>query len=152
MNRHLRRMDKIFKSMEVFVGSRQAEQCRSHHQKMEKKHNSFTNIIAALRRNHYHTLDPEPLAHALAEHNVALLDPLPSAQELAQPPPHAKPLPRLRKAAGRAKRAREESEEEVKAVEVGVVDMLEEWNPRVGALDLYLELDHSCQLFNSMFS
>jgi hypothetical protein len=33
LNKHLRRMDKIFKSMEIFVGTRQAEQCRSHHQK-----------------------------------------------------------------------------------------------------------------------
>lgn len=34
INRHMRRMDKIFKLMEIFLGTRQAEQCRSHHQKM----------------------------------------------------------------------------------------------------------------------
>ena len=34
LNKHMRRMDKIFKSMAVFVGTREAEQCRSHHQKM----------------------------------------------------------------------------------------------------------------------
>lgn len=34
LNKHLRRMDKIFKSMEKFIATREAEQCRSHHQKM----------------------------------------------------------------------------------------------------------------------
>ena len=34
LNKHMRRMDKIFKTMAVFVGTREAEQCRSHHQKM----------------------------------------------------------------------------------------------------------------------
>lgn len=34
LNKHMRRMDKIFKTMEKFVSSREAEQCRSHHQKM----------------------------------------------------------------------------------------------------------------------
>jgi hypothetical protein len=33
-NKHLRRMDKIFKTMADFLGSRAADQCRSHHQKM----------------------------------------------------------------------------------------------------------------------
>ena len=32
--KQLRRMDKIFKVMADFIGSREAEQCRSHHQKM----------------------------------------------------------------------------------------------------------------------
>ena len=33
-NKHMRRMDKIFKSMADFIGTRAADQCRSHHQKM----------------------------------------------------------------------------------------------------------------------
>lgn len=48
-------MDKIFKSMEMFVGTRQAEQCRSHHQKMEKKYLNFTTIISNLRKMHYNS-------------------------------------------------------------------------------------------------
>lgn len=30
----MRRLDKIFKTMELFIETREAEQCRSHHQKM----------------------------------------------------------------------------------------------------------------------
>jgi hypothetical protein len=33
-NKKLRRIDKIFKLMSRFVGTRQPDQCRSHHQKM----------------------------------------------------------------------------------------------------------------------
>lgn len=54
-------MDKIFKSMEMFVGTRQAEQCRSHHQKMEKKYLNFTTIITNLRKQHYSSIDVEPV-------------------------------------------------------------------------------------------
>lgn len=53
INKHMRRMDKIFKTMERFVGTREAEQCRSHHQKMEKKYGSFANILKELRRQIY---------------------------------------------------------------------------------------------------
>ena len=60
-HKHLRRMDKIFKSMADFIGSRAAEQCRSHHQKMEKKYKSFHNIIFNLRMNHYYTIDLEDM-------------------------------------------------------------------------------------------
>lgn len=49
----MRRVDKIFKSMANFMGTREAEQCRSHHQKMEKKHHTFPNILLYLRKNHY---------------------------------------------------------------------------------------------------
>lgn len=45
----MRRMDKIFKTMSDFIGTREAEQCRSHHQKMEKKHHTFYRILAHLR-------------------------------------------------------------------------------------------------------
>lgn len=43
--------------MALFIGSREAEQCRSHHQKMEKKFSSFLNIILFLRRSHYGSED-----------------------------------------------------------------------------------------------
>ena len=55
----MRRMDRIFKTMEKFVISREAEQCRSHHQKMEKKHGSFSTILKALRKTHYNSGDSE---------------------------------------------------------------------------------------------
>lgn len=45
VNRYMRRMDKIFKTMEIFIGTRQAEQCRSHHQKMQKKYMNFISIL-----------------------------------------------------------------------------------------------------------
>ena len=64
-NSHLRRTDKIFKGMERFVGSREAEQCRSHHQKMEKKHGCFVGIVAELRQKANHTLDAAPVAEML---------------------------------------------------------------------------------------
>jgi len=49
-------MDRIFTSMARFVGSRLAEQCRSHHQKMEKKHHTFTKILKSLRMQHYQSV------------------------------------------------------------------------------------------------
>ena len=77
LNRHMRRMDKIFKTMEKFVGTREAEQCRSHHQKMEKKHGSFTVILRELRRQHYAAEDHETVAADMrssgVECNVDLL-------------------------------------------------------------------------------
>ncbi len=48
--RHLRRLAKIFKLMAGFIGTRAPDQCRSHHQKMEKKHGSFHGILRSLRR------------------------------------------------------------------------------------------------------
>lgn len=70
VNRHMRRMDKIFKSMELFVATRQAEQCRSHHQKMEKKYHNFIAIIANLRNIHYSSPEIEPLLHDMARADV----------------------------------------------------------------------------------
>lgn len=55
INKHLRRTDKIFKTMEIFLGTREAEQCRSHHQKMEKKHKTFQEILLHLRTHFYGT-------------------------------------------------------------------------------------------------
>ena len=61
-NKQMRRMDKIFKTMADFLGSRAADQCRSHHQKMEKKYKTFYNIIFNLRMAHYSTIDTSELA------------------------------------------------------------------------------------------
>lgn len=52
----LRRSDKVFRSMSHFIGTRAADQCRSHHQKMEKKYKTFENIVQA------HKTDLEELA------------------------------------------------------------------------------------------
>ena len=48
--RHLRRLVKIFTLMENFLGTRGATQCRSHHQKMEKKYGNFRGILLHLRK------------------------------------------------------------------------------------------------------
>jgi hypothetical protein len=53
--KYLRRTDKIFKSMASFIGTREAEQCRSHHQKMEKKYRNFYQILLKLRMDFYGT-------------------------------------------------------------------------------------------------
>lgn len=70
----MRRMDKIFKSMEMFVGTRQAEQCRSHHQKMEKKYLNFTTIISNLRRLHYNTTDIDPVLEEINAFGAHAMD------------------------------------------------------------------------------
>jgi hypothetical protein len=49
IQREMRRLDKIFKTMSKFISTREAEQCRSHHQKMEKKFSSFSRILLHLR-------------------------------------------------------------------------------------------------------
>ena len=46
---HDRRSGKVFLEMSAFIENRNSEQCRSHHQKMFKKHGSILKII----RNHY---------------------------------------------------------------------------------------------------
>jgi hypothetical protein len=67
-------MDKIFKSMEIFIGTRQAEQCRSHHQKMEKKYAKFITIISNLRNLHYNTIDVEPIMQDMASAAIPVTD------------------------------------------------------------------------------
>ena len=47
--------------MSTYVGTREAEQCRSHHQKMEKKYHTFGHILEHLREQHYGTISPENL-------------------------------------------------------------------------------------------
>ena len=63
--KQLRRMDKIFKTMAEFIGTREAEQCRSHHQKMEKKYHSFYKIIRSLRMDHFSSADPSYIKNEL---------------------------------------------------------------------------------------
>lgn len=70
----MRRMDKIFKTMELFIGTRQAEQCRSHHQKMEKKYLNFATIIINLRKLHYNSLDIDPITEELSNQGISLID------------------------------------------------------------------------------
>lgn len=50
-NKENRRSSKIFKQMAKVVISRSADQCRSHHQKMEKKHGSVPNILTQCRKS-----------------------------------------------------------------------------------------------------
>jgi hypothetical protein len=45
-NRDLRRSNKIFKKMARFIKTRCPEQCRSHHQKYEKKYATFDQIVS----------------------------------------------------------------------------------------------------------
>ena len=68
----MRRMDKVFKTMEKFVGTREAEQCRSHHQKMEKKHGAFTTILRELRRQHYTVEDTQTLLTDMRSNGVGV--------------------------------------------------------------------------------
>lgn len=67
-------MDKIFKTMAQFVGTREAEQCRSHHQKMEKKYETFLRILEHLRKKHYGTLEANPLKGELKASDIDMFD------------------------------------------------------------------------------
>jgi hypothetical protein len=67
-------MDKIFKTMECFIETRQAEQCRSHHQKMEKKYQYFPKIITNLRSQHYGTDDIQPLIEDILRNGITIDD------------------------------------------------------------------------------
>lgn len=82
----MRRMDKIFKTMAVFVGTREAEQCRSHHQKMEKKYHSFSKILLSLRRQHYDSEGEELLLEDLTRNNVEMVDIILTASFLNEQP------------------------------------------------------------------
>lgn len=48
-NRDLRRSNKIFKKMAKFVKTRCPEQCRSHHQKYQKKYHNFDSIVDSIK-------------------------------------------------------------------------------------------------------
>jgi hypothetical protein len=72
--KYLRRTDKIFKSMANFIQTREAEQCRSHHQKMEKKYHSFYQILIKLRMDFYGTTNVESVKAELEDHGYKLKD------------------------------------------------------------------------------
>ena len=78
----MRRLDKIFKTMALFIGSREAEQCRSHHQKMEKKYHSFANIIFFLRKFHYGCEDTTSLEEDLINNQISLNEALITVKDL----------------------------------------------------------------------
>lgn len=59
--KNLRRSEKIFKVMSRYLGTRTADQCRSHHQKMEKKCLSFQKIIEYLSETYADVARPLPL-------------------------------------------------------------------------------------------
>lgn len=48
-NRDLRRSNKIFKKMAKYVDTRCPEQCRSHHQKYQKKFKTFDSIVQTIQ-------------------------------------------------------------------------------------------------------
>jgi hypothetical protein len=76
IHKHMRRMDKIFKTMANFIETREAEQCRSHHQKMEKKHHTFYKIIKSLRNEFYLSGDPKHVKTDLENNSIFEYDPL----------------------------------------------------------------------------
>ncbi len=83
LNKHLRRLDKIFKSMATFVGSREAYQCRSHHQKMEKKFgHSIAEILLHLREIHYASNESHLLEQELKAKSIEFQGPLLSEEFL----------------------------------------------------------------------
>lgn len=60
--------------MASFIATREAEQCRSHHQKMEKKYHTFYQILLKLRMDFYSTANPEELRVDLEEGGFKLKD------------------------------------------------------------------------------
>ena len=97
IKKELRRLDKIFKTMAEFVGTREAEQCRSHHQKMEKKFHLFPRILLYLRREHYATDSTEQMMEDLHKEMGHIPDLLPSSElydlleRVEEKPKHDKP-------------------------------------------------------------
>jgi hypothetical protein len=73
-NKCLRRTDRIFKTMANFVETREAEQCRSHHQKMEKKHKYFQTILLQLRLQNYGSFNSDGVVHDLNELGVSMVN------------------------------------------------------------------------------
>lgn len=59
--------------MATFVETREAEQCRSHHQKMEKKYKHFSKILMSLRLQNYNIDDSEIILTDMQDkgHNIS---------------------------------------------------------------------------------
>lgn len=53
------------------MASRQAEQCRSHHQKMEKKHGNFLAILKELRLQNYGSGDVDCVISDMVANGVS---------------------------------------------------------------------------------
>ena len=97
-----RRHDKIFRIMAEFIGTREADQCRSHHQKIEKKYHSFEDIITHLRLRFYSSVQHPQLHTDLGVFDlepgfqIFQLD-TPSLPTLTltppEPQPHSQPQP-----------------------------------------------------------
>lgn len=68
--------------MAAFIATRQAEQCRSHHQKMEKKYHTFYQILLKLRNEFYQNASMDDLRGELEEAGFILKDPLIAEEEL----------------------------------------------------------------------
>lgn len=68
--------------METFLGNREAEQCRSHHQKMEKRYGEFSVILLNLRYQFYQTYDAFPIIEDLVKYDISFPDGILSAEEL----------------------------------------------------------------------
>ena len=58
--------------MANFIQTREAEQCRSHHQKMEKKYHSFYQILIKLRMDFYAGLSTDPVRSELEDQGYKL--------------------------------------------------------------------------------
>lgn len=56
--------------MEIFVATREAEQCRSHHQKMQKKHGNFLAILKELRMQNYGAGDADAVLSDMQANGV----------------------------------------------------------------------------------
>lgn len=50
-SRVLRKSEKVYMKMSLLVKTRSAEQCRSHHQKIIKNHDTLADIVAYYKRN-----------------------------------------------------------------------------------------------------
>jgi hypothetical protein len=161
-------MDKIFKTMELFIGTRQAEQCRSHHQKMEKKYFNFATIIANLRKLHYSSLEIEPIMAELDANGISACDGLASMDYLREQQSMDPVCWELkeRKRSSSLKGEKEEEKEMPADYKVGLqkieeekwdepsfhgINMLEDENINIGELSLIHEKEENSSIFNSIF-
>lgn len=53
-----RKANRVFLKMAKIIGTRSADQCRSHHQKTKKYHSSVQDIISSYRRRYPNALPP----------------------------------------------------------------------------------------------
>lgn len=163
----MRRMDKIFKTMELFIGTRQAEQCRSHHQKMEKKYFNFATIIANLRKLHYNSEEIDPILEELDQNGIRTEDGLATMEylkEQAIDPNYWEVKERKRSVHNKAEKEEEKEmnmeyhvelpkieEEKWEEGEYHPINMLEDENINIGELSLIHEKEENSSIFNHIF-